>query len=39
VISLKMHNKVGFIEVGVLRHCGIKFGRVLDVVFMQKLLR
>jgi phosphinothricin acetyltransferase len=38
-ISLKMHAQVGFLEVGVLRHCGIKFGRVLDVVFMQKLLR
>lgn len=36
--SIALHHKVGFEQVGQLREVGYKFGRWLDVVFMQKRL-
>ena len=36
--SLHLHEKHGFAESGRLREAGYKFGRRLDVVFLQKLL-
>lgn len=36
--SLRLHADLGFVEVGRLREVGHKFGRWLDVVFMQLLL-
>jgi phosphinothricin acetyltransferase len=36
--SIGMHSSLGFARVGVLRASGIKFGRWLDVVIMQKAL-
>ena len=37
-VSVAMHRKVGFEETAVLRETGRKFGRWLDLLFMQKLL-
>jgi phosphinothricin acetyltransferase len=36
--SLAMARKLGFFEVGIMREVGIKFGRSLDVMWMEKLL-
>jgi phosphinothricin acetyltransferase len=36
--SIGLHASMGFVEVGRLRHCGVKFGRWLDVVIMQRAL-
>ncbi len=36
--SLKLHDKRGFLRVGVLRQVGEKFGKVLDVNLLQKSL-
>ena len=36
--SLRLHRGFGFVEVGHLREVGFKFGRWLDVVYMQRLL-
>ncbi len=36
--SIGMHASLGFAQVGVLRGCGLKFGRWLDVVIMQRSL-
>jgi L-amino acid N-acyltransferase len=36
--SLAFHRAAGFVEAGRLREVGWKFGRWLDLVFMQKLL-
>jgi L-amino acid N-acyltransferase YncA len=36
--SIGLHRALGFDDVGVLRKVGIKFGRALDVVLMQKSL-
>ncbi len=36
--SIGVHRAVGFNEVGVLKSCGWKFGRWLDVVLMDKAL-
>ena len=33
--SLRLHARRGFVEVGRLRRVGEKFGRILDVVFLQ----
>ncbi len=38
VASIGMHASLGFARVGVLRATGRKFGRLLDVVIMQKAL-
>lgn len=37
-VSIKLHEKLGFDHSGTLRQAGYKFGRWLDLVFMQKLL-
>lgn len=34
--SLALHERHGFVRVGVLRGVGVKFGRSLDVVFLQR---
>jgi phosphinothricin acetyltransferase len=36
--SIRLHRKLGFVEAGRLPKVGQKFGRYLDLVFMQKLL-
>lgn len=36
--SLKLHESLGFVRVGTLPQVGFKFGRWLDLAFMQKLL-
>jgi phosphinothricin acetyltransferase len=36
--SIRLHEAFGFEEVGRIREVGVKFGRVLDVVFLQKML-
>jgi phosphinothricin acetyltransferase len=36
--SLKMAERLGFFEVGVMREVGVKFGRRLDVMMLEKLL-
>lgn len=39
VASIALHQKFGFRHAGVLRNVGRKFGRLLDVVVMQRSLR
>jgi len=39
VASLALHEKLGFTTIGTFRRCGRKFGDILDVVFLQKILR
>ena len=36
--SIALHARLGFTEAGVLRDVGLKFGRLLDVVLMQRTL-
>jgi phosphinothricin acetyltransferase len=36
--SIRVHRKLGFIEVGHLRQVGKKFGRWLDSIYMELLL-
>lgn len=36
--SLAMSRKMGFLGVGVMREVGVKFGRTLDVMMLEKLL-
>ena len=36
--SIELHRRVGFVEVGVEREVGRKFGKWLDVMVMQRLL-
>jgi L-amino acid N-acyltransferase YncA len=37
-VSIRMHARLGFVEAGHLREVGFKFGRWLDLTFMQLLL-
>lgn len=37
-VSIHLHESVGFTQVGVMKECGYKFGKWLDVILMQKLL-
>lgn len=37
--SLRLARSAGFTEIGILRSCGIKFGRILDVVLLQKIIK
>jgi phosphinothricin acetyltransferase len=37
-VSLRLHARRGFVEVGRLRRVGEKFGRILDVVILQRSL-
>lgn len=36
--SAALHAKLGFVEVGRIRHVGYKFGRLLDTLYMQRSL-
>jgi phosphinothricin acetyltransferase len=36
--SIALHAKLGFVEAGRLREVGFKFGRWLEVVWMQRML-
>lgn len=36
--SIKLHESVGFVHAGTVRHAGFKFGRWLDLAFYQLLL-
>jgi L-amino acid N-acyltransferase YncA len=36
--SIKLHAKLGFVDVGVMRNVGLKFDRWLDVVILQRSL-
>jgi phosphinothricin acetyltransferase len=38
IVSLAMHERLGFTHIGVMREAGMKFGQYLDVHLMQKLL-
>lgn len=38
VASLAMTRKLGFFEIGVMREVGVKFGRALDVMWLEKIL-
>lgn len=37
--SLRLHERFGFFRVGTMREVGVKFGRLLDVHLLQKILR
>lgn len=37
-VSIHLHDKLGFTHVGVLKEAGRKFGKLLDVTIMQKIL-
>lgn len=37
--SINFHSKMGFVEAGILKSVGFKFGRWLDSVIMQRLLK
>ena len=36
--SLRFHERLGFVRAGHLRQVGFKFGRWLDLVFVQRIL-
>jgi L-amino acid N-acyltransferase YncA len=36
-VSVRLHEKFGFKHIGVMREVGNKFGRMLDVIMMQKI--
>jgi len=36
-ISIHLHEAVGFEHVGIMREVGEKFGRILDVLLMQRI--
>lgn len=38
-VSIKLHESVGFVHCGTVRHAGFKFGRWLDLAFYQLILR
>ena len=37
-ISLKLHEQLGFKEIGLMKEFGFKFGRFVDIIIMQKFL-
>jgi phosphinothricin acetyltransferase len=37
--SIEFHKKFGFVETGILREVGFKFGKWLDLQFMQLILK
>lgn len=39
IASIKLHEKFGFKQVGVLKEVGYKFNKRVDVLFMQKFLK
>ncbi|MDP2920458.1 MAG: N-acetyltransferase family protein [Dehalococcoidia bacterium] len=38
-ISIRLHEKLGFEHIGVMKEVGVKFDKLLDVVMMQKIYR
>ncbi|MDD5501991.1 MAG: GNAT family N-acetyltransferase [Candidatus Thermoplasmatota archaeon] len=36
-VSVKMHEKAGFSHIGTMKEVGVKFGKLLDVIMMQKI--
>jgi phosphinothricin acetyltransferase len=36
--SIRLHEQLGFVHAGTVRHAGFKFGRWLDVAFYQRIL-
>ena len=36
--SIRFHTKMGFHHAGLMRHCGLKFGKWYDLVYMEKQL-
>ncbi len=36
--SIHIHEKFGFRHIGIMKEAGVKYGKMLDVYFMQKLL-
>lgn len=36
--SIRLHERLGFVHAGTIRHAGFKFGRWLDVAFYQRVL-
>jgi L-amino acid N-acyltransferase YncA len=36
--SIRLHEQLGFVHAGTIRHAGFKFGRWLDVAFYQRVL-
>jgi phosphinothricin acetyltransferase len=38
-ISIHLHELVGFTHIGIMKECGFKFGKRLDVILMQKLYK
>jgi phosphinothricin acetyltransferase len=38
VASLAMASKLGFFQIGAMREVGMKFGRTLDVMWLERLL-
>ncbi len=38
-VSVRLHQAFGFEHMGVLREAGMKFGKLLDVIFMQLIFR
>ena len=36
--SIALHEQLGFVHAGTVRHAGFKFGRWLDVAFYQRVL-
>ena len=37
-VSIALHERLGFVRCGLVKHAGFKFGRWLDLAFYQKLL-
>ena len=38
IVSISMHEQIGFTHIGVMREAGRKFGKFLDVHLMQMLI-
>ena len=38
-VSIHLHESVGFTHIGIMKECGFKFGKRLDVILMQKLYK
>lgn len=38
LVSIKLHEKEGFVFCGLIKECGFKFGKWLDLAFYQKIL-
>ena len=38
-VSIRLHESLGFVPCGIVRHAGFKFGRWLDLAFYQRILK